>query len=129
MCIRDRAKRWYSRAANRGHAEAQTLLGSLYHEGNRIPTNYIEAFKWYKLAAEQGHPHAQYTLATLYHDGFGTQVDYILCAVWVEVATSNGFEDEFGAGEACRQQLDLTSQQTASQLANVWKKKYTSPAI
>jgi len=125
----EQAKLWYTKAANGGHAEAQTLLGSLYHEGNRITHNYVEAFKWYKLAAEQGHAHAQYTLATLYHDGLGTQVDYIQCAAWVDVAVANGFFDEHKAGETCRAELDDITNQTATQLGNAWKQKYTSPSI
>lgn len=126
----NKAKQWYSRAAKSGHAEAQTLLGSLYHEGNRIPTDYSEAFKWYKLAAEQGHPYAQYTLATLYHDGFGTQVDYIQCAAWVEVAVANGFDDEeYDAGQRCRDQLTEESSRTATHLADTWKRKYLSRGI
>ncbi len=125
----DKAKQWYMQAAKSGHAEAQTLLGSLYHEGNRIPKDYSEAFKWYKLAAEQGHPYAQYTLGTLYHDGFGTQVDYIQCAAWVEVAVANGFDDEYGAGKSCRDQLNEISNRTATHLADTWKKQYLSNGI
>lgn len=125
----EQAKLWYSKAAKQGHAEAQTLLGSLYHEGNRIPNDYSEAFKWYKLAAEQGHPHAQYTLATFYHDGLGTQVDYIQCAAWVDVAIANGFADEYNARENCRSNLDDLSNRTATNLADVWKKRYLSPGI
>ncbi len=125
----DQAQLWYKKAAQQGHAEAQTLLGSLYHEGNRIPTNYIEAFKWYKLAAEQGHPYAQYTLATLYHDGYGTQVDYIQCAAWIDVALANGYDDEFNVRDTCRGHLDETSRQTATHLANTWKKRYLNQGI
>jgi len=125
----EQAKLWYKKAANSGHAEAQTLLGSLYHEGGRIPTNYDEAFKWYKLAAEQGHAHAQYTLATLFHDGLGTKVDYLQCAAWVDVAIANGFDDEYDARANCRGQLDELANRTATNLADVWKKRYLSTGI
>lgn len=125
----EQAKLWYTKAANSGHAEAQTLLGSLYHEGGRIPTDYDEAFKWYKRAAEQGHAHAQYTLATLLHDGLGTKVDYLQCAAWVDVAIANGFDDEYDARANCRSQLDELSNRTATNLADVWKKRYLSSGI
>ncbi len=32
---------------------SQYLLGKMYHEGQRVPQNHVEAAQWYRKAAEQ----------------------------------------------------------------------------
>ena len=40
--------------AEQGDVTAQNLLGGLYHTGDGVSQNYVEAAKWFGLAAEQG---------------------------------------------------------------------------
>lgn len=40
------------RAAEKGDAEAQTYLGTLYANGLMVPQDHAEAVQWYRLAAE-----------------------------------------------------------------------------
>ena len=47
--------RWYGRAAEQGHAEAQFSLGVKYYGGVGVPQDYSGALEWYRRAAEQGH--------------------------------------------------------------------------
>ncbi len=57
------AARWYRRAAEQGHAEAQYALGLLiYHIGRGAPQDNTQALLWIYLAASQGEDNAQRTL-------------------------------------------------------------------
>ena len=41
------AVKWYRKAAEQGHADAQTILGMMYKEGKGVPQDDAEAVKWY----------------------------------------------------------------------------------
>ena len=64
---RNDAEKWYTKAAENGHAEAQNSLGS----GYQAEQKYTEARKWYELAANQNHALATNNLAMLYDLGLG----------------------------------------------------------
>ena len=52
--------RWWKKAAEQGHAEAQFILGMTYTTGgDSIPENQAEAKRWLKMAANQGHSNAR----------------------------------------------------------------------
>ncbi len=56
------AARWFRKAAEHGHPEAQYQLGECYYEGFNVwgvEVDESEAVKWYLKAAEQGHIAAQ----------------------------------------------------------------------
>ena len=55
--------------AEEGLAEAQCMIGSMYHLGLGIHVNGAMAVTWYRRAAEQGHPLAYHNLGCLYHTG------------------------------------------------------------
>jgi hypothetical protein len=44
------AARWFRRAANQGHANAQAVLGSLYAVGLGVPKDFVNAYVWVSLA-------------------------------------------------------------------------------
>lgn len=54
----EEAVKWFQKAADRGHAEAQYELGFCYSCGDGVKKNNEEAVKWYRKAAEQGHSEA-----------------------------------------------------------------------
>ena len=54
------ATKWYRKAAEQGHADAQERLGSMCYNDKE------EAFKWYREAAKQGHAEAQERLGLMY---------------------------------------------------------------
>ena len=62
--------------AEQGDAIAQSLLGSVYEEGQGVKQDYFEAVKWYRQAAEQGHATAQANLGSMYAKGQGVKQDY-----------------------------------------------------
>ena len=50
------ALKWYTLAAEQGHAQAQNKLGKFYENGScGAEANNAVAIKWYQLAADQGH--------------------------------------------------------------------------
>lgn len=59
----------WTRAANRGDAEAQHHLGSLYERGEGTIASMIDALHWYRLAAGQGYALSQERLALLLANG------------------------------------------------------------
>ena len=44
------AARWFRRAADQGHANAQAVLGSLYAVGLGVPKDFVNAYVWVSLA-------------------------------------------------------------------------------
>ena len=59
------AVKWYTLAAEQGHASAQYNLGVMYRKGQGVPQDDKTAVKWYTLAAEQGDAAAQYNLGLM----------------------------------------------------------------
>jgi TPR repeat protein len=55
--------------ADKGNAEARTLLGAMYWSGEGVPRNHGEAARLYLLAANQGYARAQNDIGFMY--GFG----------------------------------------------------------
>lgn len=76
--------------ANRGVADAQFYLGTLYDLGlGGVRQDFVEAVKWYRLAAEQGDPRAQSSLAFFYIRGQGGVVrDLVQAHKWLSVSAS-----------------------------------------
>ena len=48
------AKKWFLKAADQGHAEAQFNIAGMYLNGKGVTQNYTEAKIWFLKAAEQG---------------------------------------------------------------------------
>ncbi|TCK18569.1 hypothetical protein DFR30_1848 [Thiogranum longum] len=65
------AKKWYRKAAEAGHAEAQNSLGS----GYQADKQYEEAIIWYEKAAKQNHALATNNLGYLHDLGLGVPKD------------------------------------------------------
>lgn len=74
------------RAAERGNADAQALLGALYAQGQSVPQDYGEAVKWGHKAAEQGSVTAQLLLALIYAEGKGVPQDHSEALKWADLA-------------------------------------------
>ena len=87
------ALREFRPLAEKGHSQAQNMMGWMYYYGEGIPQSYKTAVKWYRLAAEQGQPYAQYWLAEMYQDGKGVLQNYVYAHMWYNVCASQGAED------------------------------------
>ncbi len=71
----EEAVKWYKRAAEKGHPEAQTALARCYEDARGIAQDYAEARKWYAAASEQDIREARYGLAVLHSRGLGGPKD------------------------------------------------------
>ena len=87
------AAKWFSLAADSGHAGAQYNLGWMYDNGYGVQKNFKVAVKWFILAAEQEDPDAQFNLAHHYALGNGVKVDYVYAYMWASFSDSNGSKD------------------------------------
>ncbi len=59
------AAKWWSKAANQGHAFAQCNLGRAYEDGEGVRKNIPKAKKLYEASAKQGDPIPKFNLARL----------------------------------------------------------------
>jgi TPR repeat protein len=90
----DRAEgiRWYRKAADQGHANAQNVLGDIF----RSEGDDFVAQQWYRRAAEQGHAEAQFSLGNSYgYPGEDSQLkeDQDESIMWIRKAADQGHSD------------------------------------
>ena len=97
-------------AAQKGSAEAQTIVGMMFNEGRGVTQDYKEAARWYLLAAQQGLAQAQYNLAVMFEDGQGVAQDYKEAVRWYQLAAKQGKADAqynlgrmYGNGQGVKQ--------------------------
>lgn len=76
--------------AEKGDAQAQTLLCLRYLNGNGVAKDPVEAVKWARKAAEQGFAKAQLIVATMYSEGAGVPRDLAEAAKWYRKAAEQG---------------------------------------
>ncbi len=84
------ASYWYTKAADKGHTDAQTNLAAMYAEGRGVDLDGLKAARWYRRAAEGGNVRAQYNLAVMYHLGQGVSQDFDDAIRWYENAARQG---------------------------------------
>ena len=107
------------RAAERGDAEAQNILGLLYANGRkkisgdvitrkaalelillgkkteqaRLDPDSKAAFQWFSKAAQQGNVDAQYNLGVYYYKGLGVKKDIREAVKWFKLAAQQNNSD------------------------------------
>ena len=76
--------------ADKGDAEAQYSLGTLYAEGKGVEQNDATAFLWFQRAANQGVAAAQYNVGASYATGAGVGKNDVDAARWFRRAADQG---------------------------------------
>ncbi len=76
--------------AEKGDADAQYFLGTLYAEGKGVEQNDATAFLWFQRAANQGNAAAQYNVGASYAAGSGVAQSYADAAKWFQRAANQG---------------------------------------
>ena len=84
------ALRAWQPLAEQGDAEAQSMLGQMYDEGEGVPQDYEAAAQWYRRAAERGDAEAQFNLGVMYYDGERVLQDYKAAIQWFRRAAEQG---------------------------------------
>lgn len=84
------AAKWFRKAAERNHVQAQRCLGNCYCLGEGVEKDYMEAFKWYRKAAEKNDAGAEFRLGYCYREGEGVAIDYVEAVKWFRRAAEHG---------------------------------------
>jgi len=84
------AMKWYRKAAEQEHANAQSNLGFMYAQGQGVTQDYAEALRWFRKAAEQGEAPAQFNLGLMYRQGHGVTQDDAEAGKWYRKAGEQG---------------------------------------
>lgn len=79
------AEKWL-KAAEKGNAEGQGLIGWCYYYGIGIDQDYSEAVKWLSKVAEKGYPQAFCFLGLCYENGDGVSQNYSEAFKWYEAS-------------------------------------------
>lgn len=87
---KEKAARFYARAANAGHALAMLNLGVCYEYGDGVPKDCKKAFTLYVSAAASGNAMAQCNLGYCYFNGVGVQRDPEKAVLWYKKAVKGG---------------------------------------
>ena len=87
------ALKWYLKAAELDHADAQFKLAVMYYFGKGVDKNLAESRKWLKFAAENGNANAQYNLGGAYITGEGVPKNIPEGKYWLQKAADQGNED------------------------------------
>jgi len=81
--------------AERGEANSQAFLGSLYATGTGVPRDLHKALAWQEKAARQGQAMAQFNLAVMYSRGMGTEQNLDAAAKWFQEAADQGVPEAY----------------------------------
>ncbi len=76
---------WYSKAASKGHADAQYSLGNIYNYKKPYIDNK-KAINWYLKAAANHHVSSQIELGDMYEEGKGVKKDIKTALSWYKKA-------------------------------------------
>ena len=87
---KEKAIRYYEKAAANGHAFAQLMSAYMYDFGDGISANPLKAIKLYSAAAKQGDPNATLNLANIYLLGRGIPKNIEEGIYWIQEAANLG---------------------------------------
>jgi TPR repeat protein len=62
----------------------------MYHNGQGVSQDYLEAMKWYRKAADQGYAMAQSNIGGLYIGGNGVTKSFPEAMKWFQMAAEQG---------------------------------------
>eukprot|EP00729_Bicosta_minor_P017663 gene17663-biopygen9418 len=86
--------RWWKlehdRSPGRHTPAAQYNLGCMYHNGEGVEQDHVEAAKWIQKAAAAGYAIAQNNLGAMYRNGEGVEQDHVEAAKWFRKSAEAG---------------------------------------
>jgi uncharacterized protein len=118
--------------ADKGNAEARTLLGAMYWSGEGVPRNHTEAARLYLLAANQGYARAQNDIGFMY--GFGEGIpphNDVEAYKWLTLAIAGyTVRNQDRRDQAIKDKATLAARMTKAQIAEAEKlAKAWKPAL
>jgi len=88
--MQSEAARWYTKAADQGHAYAQCSLGGLFLEGRGVAKSDVKAALWYRKESDRGDAYAQSILGLLFSEGRGVVQSDSKAVHWYRKAADQG---------------------------------------
>jgi TPR repeat protein len=123
---------WLRKAADKGLAVAQLVLGDMYFRADGVPQDYRAAASWYRKAADQGNRLAQHNLAFMYTEGWGVPQNYVIAHMWYNLAAATEDSSKpLSLRNAAKGRVMVAAKMTPAQIAEAqrlareWKPKST----
>jgi hypothetical protein len=112
------AVEWLLRAADLGHAHAQSSMGVRYYYGEGVPKNHRLALKWYLAGAAKREPEALFNVGDLFDDSDEIPKNPVETCAWMLVAAAYGYRTALDrvdplVKEMSADNLDLTARRGA----------------
>ena len=108
--------------AEKGDAQAQLSLGSLYASGVGVTRDLGKAAKWHRKAAEQGLARAELRVAYEYAYGDGVKTDHVEAAKWLRRAAEQGLPEAQCQLGVCYSGGDGVTENTSRPLNGIAKR-------
>lgn len=122
----EKARHWYTLAAENGNKEAQNELGFMYFIGNGIEKNVEKGAEFFLKAAYNGLAIAQYNVGIMYYTGNGFNVaDMEKSYAWLNLAAANGHQPAMAARKYLESILTAKELATAQKLTEQLTHKIT----
>ena len=103
----------FALAADKGHAEAQCMIGMCYEDGKGVKKDTKEAVKWYQQAADRGNVEAMYRMGQCFTFGIGVSRSSEAAAEWYRKAAEKGHaEAQFETGACYMRQVGVKQNQS-----------------
>jgi Sel1 repeat len=100
------AVRWFTLAAERGHADALNDLATCFSRGEGVAKDEAKAFEYFQMAAERGSPAGEQNTARMYSMGIGTTKDPIKARFWYERADGSVYAPQLRRAQAKKSTLE-----------------------
>lgn len=84
----ERARQFFEKGAELGHAAAANNLGWLFQHGYGVEKDPGQAARYYQEASDKGFAGAQCNLGCLYYEGIGLDRDYMLALDYFKMAAA-----------------------------------------
>jgi TPR repeat protein len=110
--------------ADKGNAEARTLLGAMYWSGDGVPRSQKEAARLYLLAANQGYARAQNNIGFMLGFGEGTPPrDDVEAYKWLSLAIAGYTPKNQERLDQTRKDIEtLTKRMTPAQISEAQRR-------
>lgn len=86
----DEAISMFAKASEKGHCDAQYMLGCMYYDGKGVDQDCEEAFYWYYQAALNDNTYAMGMVGAMELSGYGTEQDVDEGVEWLTEAAERG---------------------------------------
>jgi hypothetical protein len=87
--------------AEKGSAEAQCSLGSMYAQGVGVKQDHAVALEWFTKAAQQGYAPAQYSMGVIHAGGYAVEASLEEAAKWWTLAAEQGHMEGLTNAASC----------------------------